>query len=124
MEKTPIRTKFVKQLVRVNDQLCFAALARHEFGRSLGELVCAFPEKFTTEAFADNPYAKRLYRQMAEMPAFAMKSEQTELQMGVIAGAEYALAYAEEIEAFHALVKPSDADLIHLDAPEDQLFAK
>lgn len=53
MDKTPIRTKFVKQLVRVDDQLCFAALGRHEFGRTLGELVRASPKEFTTAAFAD-----------------------------------------------------------------------
>ena len=124
MEKTPIRTRFVKQLIRVNDQLCFAALGRHEFGRTLGELVRASPKEFTTAAFADNPYAKRLYRQMADMPEFAMKSEQTELQMGVIAGVEYALAYVDEVEAFRRSARPSDADLISTDAPEDQLFAK
>lgn len=124
MDKTPIRTKFVKQLVRVNDQLCFAALGRHEFGRALSELVRASPKEFTTAAFAGNPYAKRLYRQMADMPDFAIKSEQTELQMGVIAGVEYALAYFDEIEAFRALAKPSEADVVRADAPEDQLFAK
>lgn len=124
MEKTPIRTKFIRKLIQVNDQLCFAAFGRHELGRTLGALVSASPKKFTTVAFPDNPYAKRIFRQMADMPDFATKSEQTELQMGVIAGVEYALAYLDEIEAFRSSAKPSDADLISADAPEDQLFAK
>ncbi|MDY7523132.1 hypothetical protein [Sphingomonas sp. 10B4] len=124
MNKTPIRTKFVKRLVLINDQLCFAALGGHELGMTLSALAGASPDGFTTSVFPANPYARRIYRQMKDLPAFAMASEQIELQMGVVTGVEHALAYVEEIESFRAVVHASPADGIAVKAAEDQLLAK
>jgi hypothetical protein len=124
MDRTPIRAKFVKRLITINDQLCFAALGRREFGETLSKLVKASPKDFTTSVFPANPYAPRIYRKMKDMPAFAAKSEQIELQMCIIAGFEHALAYVEELEDFRASVRPSHADATNVDAPEDRLLAK
>ncbi len=124
MEKTPIRSKFVKRLVRIDDQLCFAALGRHELGITLSALAAATPDEFTTTVFPANPFARRIYRKMKDIPAFAAASEQIEFQMGIVAGVEHALAYVEEIEDFRAQVHPSPGDGIGLKAAEDQLYAK
>lgn len=124
MDKTPIRTKFVKRLTRIDDQLCFAALARHELGATISALAGASPDAFTTSVFPANPFARRIYRKMKDLPAFATASEQIELQMGVVTGVEHALAYVEEIEDFRAAVHASPADDINVKAPEDQLLAK
>lgn len=124
MLRTPIRTKFSKQLIRINDQICFAALGRREFGETIDRLAQASPEQSTTTVFASNPYASRLHRKIEEIPTFAAKSEQIELQMGVIAGCEHAIAYLKEIEVFRAAVKPGPADALKADAIEDRLLQK
>lgn len=124
MEKTPIRSKFVKRLVRINDQLCFGALGRHELGITLAGLAKSAPDDFTTTVFPTNPFAHRIYRKMKDIPALAAGSAQIGFQMAIVAGVEHALAYVEEIEDFRALVCPSPADTIGLKAAEDQLYAK
>lgn len=124
MLRTPIRTKFSKQLIRINDQICFAALGRREFGEAIDRLAQASPQESTSTVFASNPYATRLHRKMEDIPAFAANSEQVELQMGVIAGCEHAIAYLKEIETFRAAVKPSPVDGLKADAIEDRLLQK
>jgi hypothetical protein len=124
MEKTPIRSKFVKRLVRINDQLCFAALGRHELGLTLSALADTRPNDYTTAVFPNNPHAPRLYRKLKDVPAFAAESEQIEFQMGIVASVEHALAYVEEIEEFRARLRPSPGDVIAMKGAEDQLYAK
>lgn len=105
-KKTPSGTRFIDQLIRVNDQVCFAAFQQFEFSERLKSLNLDTPEKFTTEIFPENPFSKTSYRRLAELSGFAEQSEQTALQMGIIAAVEYVLAYIEEVQELREQVVP------------------
>lgn len=124
MDKTPIRARFFKRLARVNDQLCFAAFARHELESVLAPAIAATPDASTTVAFPQNPHGHRIYRKVRDIPEFAETSPEIALQMAVIAGGEYGLAYMVELQSFSRAVRPSAVDTTEEDAAEDQLFAR
>jgi hypothetical protein len=90
----------------------------------LATTIARTPDAFTTTAFPGNPHARRIYRTMSDIPSFSRAAQETELQMAVIAGYEYALAYINEVEAFSVQVRPGPADTLTDDAPEEQLYAK
>lgn len=68
MKRTPLGSRFTKQLIRVNDQVCFAALQQWEFTQHLDLLASASPKEFTTAAFTTNPFAKNIYRRLSLPP--------------------------------------------------------
>jgi hypothetical protein len=124
MNKTPIGTKFVGELAKVNDQLCYLALLHHEFEATMTHHERSSPADFTSDIFPKNPFAARIYRRADELPTFGRESRTTAFRMAAIVGFEQTLAYLEEIQAFRAGVKPSPEDSIRADAPELQLLKR
>lgn len=124
MKKTPLAGRFTKQLIRINDQVCFAALQQWEFTQHLSQLEVKSSKKFTTDVFPSNPFAKAMYRKVGELPDFSMEAEEIALQMGVIAAVEYVLAYMEEAQLFREELVGGDAEPIKSNAEEEQLRLK
>lgn len=124
MKRTPISGRFTKQLVRVYDQVCFAALQQWQFTQQLSPLVGNAPKQFTTEAFPENPFSETIYRRVGELPSFSDEAEQIALQMGVIAAVEYVLAYIEEVQTFREQFEKDNVEPIRDDAGEEQLRLK
>ncbi|MGY8633557.1 hypothetical protein RAD15_13850 [Bradyrhizobium sp. 14AA] len=124
MKRTPLGSRFIKQLIRVNDQVCFTALQQWEFTQHLDLLVSASPKEFTTAAFTTNPFAKNIYRRLGELSEFAKEAEGVALQMGIIAAVEYVLAYMEEVQQLREELVTDPGDLITDDAEEEQLRLK
>ena len=124
LDRTPIGHRFIDQLIRVNDQICYSALLHHEFDTVLKPLKLSRPKDFTSTVFPRNPFAERFYRRIDELHSFGATSSVIELQTGIIAAVEYALAYLEEIQSFRAAVRPSAEDQIHKDGAEEKIFEK
>lgn len=124
MKKTPIGGRFTKQLIRVNDQVCFAALQQWEFNRQLKTLVDNSPNEFTTDVFDKNPFANAIYRRLGELLEFAKGAEEIALQMGIIAAVEYVLSHLEEVQALREGLVPEGEESIKDDAEEEQLRLK
>lgn len=124
MKKTPLASRFTKQLNRVNDQICFAALQQWDFARRLEPLVDSHPKQFSTEVFPTNPYAKGIYRRVSELADLSGDAEVIALQMGVVASVEHLLAYMEEVQAFREVLIADDGEEIRDDAEEEQLRLK
>ena len=124
VKKTPLAARFTKQLVRVNDQVCFAALQQWEFTQRLNLYVDDRPHEFTTDAFPENPFAEVIYRRVGDLPKFSNEAEQIALQMGIIAAAEYVLAYIEEVQKLRDEVSSDEVEPIRDDAEEEQLRLK
>jgi hypothetical protein len=124
MKRTPVSTRFTRQLIKVNDQVCFAALRQWEFEQTLAPLLLSRPAEFTPTVFATNPFAESIYRKVGELPAFSEEAEQVALHMGVIASVEHSLAYIEEVQTFRQSLISSAGDEIKDDAEEEQLRLK
>ena len=124
LKRTPISSRFTKQLIDVNDQLCFSALRQHEFEQMLAPILLAHASDFTTSVFPSDPFAKTIYRKIGDLPCFSHESGQIELRMGVIASAEFALAYLEEAQTFRQSLLQTEHDGVKNDAEEEQLRLK
>lgn len=124
LKKTPEAARYLRQLIRVNDQVCFAALGQWEFEQALIPLVKNNASDFTPTALPSNPFAGKLNRKIADLPSFSRESEQVALRMGVIAGLEYCLAYLKDVQVFRHSLSPSPSDSLTNDAEEEQLHLK
>ena len=124
LKKTPEAARYLRQLIRVNDQVCFAALGKWEFEQALVPLVEEHASNFTTVVLSSNPFAGRLNRRIGDLLSFSHESELVALRMGVIAGLEYCLAYLEDVQAFRQLLAPSAGDNLTDDAEEEQMRIK
>jgi hypothetical protein len=124
MDRTPIGRKFIHELIKVNDQLCYSALLHHEFEVLASHHAKSSPNDFTVSIFPTNPFSKRINRRANDLPTFGSQSRITGFRMAVIVGYELVLAYLEEIQEFRARSKPTPEDSIQEDAPEDQVFNK
>jgi hypothetical protein len=124
VKKTPLGGRFIKQLIRVNDQVCFAALQQWEFSQHLNSLTENSPKAFTTDVFPSNPFAKANYRKVGELPDFSKGAEEIALQMGIIAAVEYVLAYMEEVQVLREGLVADHAEPIRENAEEEQLRLK
>lgn len=124
MRKTPLGGRYVKQLIRVNDQVCFAAFQQWEFTERLNSLTVDSPEEFTTSAFPANPFGQAIYRRVNELLDFSKEAEEIALQMGVIASVEYVRAYIEELQLLREALVPDHMEPIRDDAEEEQLRLK
>ncbi len=124
MKKTPLASRFTQQLVRVNDQICFAALQQWDFAKRLEPLVVSRPKDFSTDVFPTNPYAEAIYRRVSELADMSGDAAIVALQMGVVASVEHLLAYMEEVQTFREDLIADDGDAICNDAEEEQLRLK
>jgi hypothetical protein len=124
VNKTPISRKFVRELVKVNDQLCYSALLHQEFKRTIAHNAASLPDEFTSSIFPANPFSERLHRRGKELPTFAEQSRIIGLRMALVFGYEHVAAYLDEIQSFRASVRPTPEDGIRADAVEDQVFQK
>jgi hypothetical protein len=124
MRKTPVAARFMQQLIKVNDQICFSALQQWEFQRTLVPLVANHASDFTPAIFRLNPFANSIFRRVGELPAFLADSEQVALRMGVISAAEHALAYIDEVQKIRELLIANEGASIEDDAEEEQLRRK
>lgn len=124
MRKTPLASRFTQQLIRVNDQICFAALQQWDFARCLEPLVASRPNEFSTDVFPANPYAEAIYRRVSELADLSGDAEVIALQMGVVASVEHLLAYMEEVQTFREGLIADDGEAIRDDAEEEQLRLK
>jgi hypothetical protein len=124
VNKTPIAGKFVRELVKINDQLCYSGLLHHEFERTIDHHATSLPDGFTSSMFPANPFSGRLHRRGRELPAFAEQSKIIGLRMAIVFGYEHVAAYLDEIQSFRASVKPTPQDGIRKDAIEDQILQK
>ena len=123
-KKTPLSTRFTRQIIRVNDQICFAAFQQWQFLQILDPIASTQPTDFTTGVFPDNPYSETIHRRMSDLPKFSLDAEQVALQMGVIAAVEYVLAYIEEVQELRETLYPPEQPFIRDDAEEEQLRRK
>jgi hypothetical protein len=114
----------MRQLIKVNDQVCFAALRQWEFEQTLAPLLVNRPGEFTAAVFEANPFAENIFRRIDELPAFSQEAEQVALRMGVIASVEHSLAYIEDVQTFRQALVNSQGDDIRDDADEEQLRLK
>lgn len=121
LNKTPTGKRFTRQLVRVNDQLCFAALQQSEFLKQLQPLAQARAEEFTTDVFPENHYAVNIHRKIGDLEQFSKQAEQVALQMGIIAAVEYVLAYMNDVQHLKEELQAHPATPIHHDAEEEKL---
>lgn len=77
MDRTPIGRKFIRELVKVNDQLCYSALLHHEFEAAALHHAELSPNDFTVSIFPSNPFSKRIYRRAKDLPTFGSQSRIT-----------------------------------------------
>jgi hypothetical protein len=124
VDRTPIGKKYVDELIKVNDQLCYSALLHHEFTSVISHHAKSSPDTFTSSIFDSNPFSFRLYRKAKELPIFASHAGATGSRMAVVLGYEHVSAYLDEIQDFRAKNKPTPWDKIKEDAQEDQIFKK
>ncbi|MEP3047697.1 MAG: hypothetical protein ABJL55_18135 [Roseibium sp.] len=124
MKKTPLASRFTQQLIRVNDQICFAALQQWDFVKRLEPLIVSHPKEFSTEVFPTNPYVKAIHRRVSELADLSGDAEVIALQMGVVASVEHLLAYMEEVQTFREGLIADDGEEIRDDAEEEQLRLK
>ncbi|VVT16071.1 hypothetical protein [Hoeflea sp. EC-HK425] len=124
MRKTPLGTRFTRQLNRVNDQICFAALQQWDSAKRLETLAKDRPKAFSTEVFEDNPYAKTIYRRAKELPELSRDAQAVALQAGVVASVEYILAYMQDVQVLREGLVAETGDPISEDAEEEQLRQK
>jgi hypothetical protein len=122
--KTPLLSKFERQLELVNDQMCFSAFYQWEFNQDLIKIVQSNPEDFTTSAFPKNPFSPSIYRRIKDLPSFAKEAEQVAIRMGFVASVEFCLAYMSEVQDLKEKFEASSADAIVHDAEEEQLRRK
>jgi len=119
MKRTPIMRRYEDALALINDQLCFAALASHEFSWTVDILAAEKAEEFTTAVFPENPNTKRLFRKVKDLAAFASKAEVIAYRMGVVFGYEHLAAYLEDALDFRKAIQPSPQDKLTYDALEE-----
>ncbi len=119
MKRTPIMRRYEHALALINDQLCFSALASHEFSMTIETLSAEKGEEFTTEAFPENPNTERLFRKVKDLAAFASKAEITAYRMGVVLGYEHLAAYLEDALSYRKALQPSPQDQLRYDALEE-----
>ncbi|MBD3625685.1 MAG: hypothetical protein HUJ24_09980 [Rhodobacteraceae bacterium] len=124
MKKTPLGTRFTRQLIRVNDQICFAALQQWDSAKRLEALAKEHPTAFSTEVFEDNPYANSIYRRVKELPELSRDAQAVALQAGVVASVEYVLAYMQDVQDLREGLVAETEEPIHEDAEEEQLRQK
>jgi len=91
LKKTPIAQRFVKQLIKVNDQACYFTFYQWEFNQILKSIPKERSEEFTTDVFSKNPYAESIYRRIVDLPLFSSEAEQVALRMSVISSVEHML---------------------------------
>lgn len=70
MNKTPICDQVISRLIALNDQLCFFLLLENELKRRLADFGPGIQHAFTTEVFAQNPYAPKIHVCLGELTAF------------------------------------------------------
>ena len=124
MRKTPLAARFTKQLIRVNDQICFAALQQWDSAKRLEAFAKDIPEVFSTEIFDSNPYAKSIHRRAQELPGLSRDAQAVALQAGVVASVEHVLAYIQDVQDLREELIPETGEPIHEDADEEQLRRK
>ncbi|MBZ9920868.1 hypothetical protein FJ942_06975 [Mesorhizobium sp. B2-4-2] len=124
MKKTPLASRFLKQLICVNDQICFSALQQWDFANRLAPMVNAIPKEFSTAAFPNNPYAASIFRSVSDLATFAGEAELVALQMGVVASVEHLLAYMSDVQHLRESLVTTSGDPIFDDAEEEQLRLK
>ena len=124
MNKTPIGSRFLNELTKVNDQLCCSALLHKEFKTKVLRHAETSPDDFTSAIFPFNPYSEKLHRRAEDLPAFCSLSRDTSFRMAMIAGYEYLLAYLKDVQDLRANIAPSSEDSIQEGAPEEQVFKK
>lgn len=123
LRKTPVAKKFLQQLIKVNDQICFFSLIQWEFNGMLEGLAKDKSASYTPEVFPDNPFSENVFRKVGDLSGFSKESARTALHMGVISGVEHCIAFVDEVEAFREklMKKPSS---ISDDAKEEQIRLK
>lgn len=121
MKKTPLAGRFLRQLIRVNDQICFSAMQQWDFAKRLDPLVKSSPNQFSASAFPQNPFAETIFRSVQELADFSADAQVVALQMGVVASVEHLLAYVEELQALRETLVATAGDPIFDDALEEQL---
>ena len=119
--KTPLGNRYIKQVMRANDQVCFAAFQQWEFLRQLAPFTVSNPTDFTTGVYPANPFAETIHRRISELNGYAREAEEVSLQMGIIAGVEYVLAYLGEAQSLREGLIAETGDSIKHDAEEEQL---
>ncbi|PYG29992.1 hypothetical protein [Pelagimonas varians] len=124
MRKTPLAARFTKQLIRVNDQICFAALQQWDSAKRLETFAKDHPEIFSTEIFDNNPYAKAIHRRAQELPALSRDAQIVALQTGVVASVEHVLAYIQDVQDLRQDLVAEKGETIREDADEEQLRRK
>jgi hypothetical protein len=124
MKKTPVASKYLNELVKVNDQLCYSVLLHEEFEETILKHAELSSNLFTSSIFPSNPFSERLYRRGKDLPLFAKKSRITGLRMAVIVGYEHVAAYLDDVQRFRARIKASPHDTIRADQVEQQVFSK
>lgn len=111
--------RYEHALALVNDQLCFSALASHEFSKTIEILAAEKGEAFTTEAFPENPNTERLFRRVKDLSAFASRADVTACRMGVVFGYEHLAAYLDAALNYRKALQPSPQDQLTSDALEE-----
>ena len=124
LKKTPVAARYLRQLIEANDQVCFAALGQWEFSQALLPLIATQAADFTPTVFEKNPFAPNINRKIGDLPSFARESEQVALRMGVIAGAEFCLAFLEDAQQFRQSLATSTVDSFTDDKEEEQIRVK
>lgn len=124
MRKTPLASRFIKQINRVNDQICFSALQQWDSKIRLDTIAKDHADAFSTEVFKNNPYAKRIHRRVTELPELSHDAQAVALQTGVVASVEHVLAYMQEAQDFREGLVAETGAPIREDAEEEQLRQK
>lgn len=121
MRRTPILRRYEHALARVNDQLCFSALASHELSKTIKSVLASKGETFTIEAFPENPNTERLNRRVKDLPVFASEADVTAYRMGVVTGYEHLAAYLEDALDYRKAIQPSPQDQLKKDELEQKV---
>lgn len=124
MSKTPLATRFTKQLIRVNDQICFAALQQWDSMTRFEKIARDCPKVFSPEIFENKPYAKSIHRCAKELPKLSRDAQTVALHTGVVASVEYVLAYMKDVQDLRESLVLETGQPIHDDAEEEKLRRK
>lgn len=90
MKRTPLTSKYVQELAKINDRLCFYEFTRSEIENAVTPHLPSKNESFLPTVFACNPSAARINVKLGSLPKFMR--EHDEFTLGSYVSTSYEMA--------------------------------
>jgi len=122
VNKTNLKSNYLRKLASVNDQLCYFHFADEEVGKLIEELQVGDKSKTTTEIFPTNEFSKRIRVKFDELLQFRDSSKATTAGMSVSFGTEHLLYYLEDVIYLKLKISPVSESSKKYSSPEERML--